>query len=245
MSSNIENINKTLRKFANSGFDISNNRGIVLGGKLFPANFKELQIPSEKGFFPKIHNTNIHSSLEAQIPLETANAVHIQHTFLDGNKTSVSLHLKSPLMFRTSYTLPDDWAYGYRSWSAELGLYSYGTEHERHFHSMYMGDPANGEHIIKVPQINNDTDWDSLHKHIAKFSKMESIGAKIVDREVHEMNPDEYKEHSLRISTDKETNKLFKPNMIEVTQYNDIGTADYFFSNWDYDLNTEQLIKKR
>lgn len=246
MSSKIAKINETLRKFSNAGFDISNNRGIVLGGRLFPANFKELDIPSEDGYYPTVHGTKVNGRVEAQIPLETANAIHIQHTFMDGNKTSTSLHLKSPLSYQTSYSLPDDFAYGYRSESSTLGLYSYGTEHDRNFHPIYMGDPPNGEHIIKVPQINNDTDWDSLHKHIEKFSKMEPIGVKIMgsSREMHEMTQDDYKQHSLGVSTNK-TSKLFKPNMIGVTQYNDPNTAQFFLNNYNYDLNTEQLIEDK
>lgn len=236
MSSNIASINETLRTFANSGFDMSNNRGILLNGKFFPANFKELHIPSEERFWPKLH-----SSFKAQIPLETGNTIRIEHNFFDDNKTSTSLFLRRPLMYKTSYTKPNDWVYGYGSYSAEQGLYSYGTEHDNESHPMYVGDPANGEHIVKVPQINNNTDWDSLHKQIAEFSKMASFGTKIVNRENYAMNPNDYKEHSLRVGTDT---KHHKPNMIKITKFNNFSDkTDYLFSNWRYDLNTEQLEK--
>ena len=239
MSSNnkITEINETLRKFANSGFDISNNRGIVLGGKLFPANFKQLELAKigDNGTnAQRPHNTR----LEAHIPFESGNVAYIKHDFLDDNKTSTSLYLKHPLMYKTSYTKPDGWEYGYGSYSAKQGLYSYGTEHDMDSHPMYMGDPPNGEHIIKVPQINNNTDWDSLHKQIAEFSKMASFGKKVVDRESYAMNPSDYQEHSVNISTDK-SNKHHEPHVVRMGQFEGTGKTE-----WNYNLDTEQLMNR-
>lgn len=242
MSSKIEEINETLRKFANAGFDISNNRGIVLGGKLFPANFKQLELPSAKNadFKSTKHYRNVlhNTRLEAHIPFESGNVAFIEHDFLDDNKTSTSLYLKHPLMYKTSYTKPDGWEHDYGSSSAKQGLYSYGTEHDKDSHPIYMGDPPNGEHIIKVPQINNNTDWDSLHKQIAEFSKMASFGKKVVDRESYAMNPSDYMNHSVNISTDK-NNKHHKPHVIRMGQFEGSGKSE-----WNYDLNTEQLMNQ-
>lgn len=244
MSDNkIIEINETLRNFANAGFDISNNRGIVLGGKVFPANFKQLQLPSAsnadfkstKHYRNVLHNTR----LEAHIPFESGNAAFIKHDFLDDNKTSISLYLKHPLMYKTSYTKPDGWEYAYGSSSAKQGLYSYGTEHDKDSHPMYMGDPPNGEHITKVSQINNNTDWDSLHNQIAEFSKMASFGRKVkTAKEAYAMDPSDYMNHSVSISTDK-SRKHHKPNLVKMEQFEGTGKSE-----WDYDLNTEQIMGK-
>lgn len=242
MSSKITEINETLRKFANSGFDISNNRGIVLGGKLFPANFKQLELPSANnaGFIStKYYRDVLHNTrLEAHIPFESGNVAFIKHDFLDDNKTSTSLYLKHPLMYKTSYTKPDGWEHAYGSSSAKQGLYSYGTEHDKDSHPIYMGDPPNGKHIIKVPQINNNTDWEHLHKQIAEFSKMASFGKKVVDRESYAMNPSDYMNHSVNISTDK-NNKHYKPHVVRMGQFEGSGKSE-----WNYDLNTEQLMNQ-
>ena len=237
MSSKIPEINETLRKFANSGFDISNNRGIVLGGKLFPANFKQLElakIDGDNAFGGSIHSNR----LEAHIPFESGNVACIRHDLLDDNKTSTSLYLKHPLMYKTSYTKPDGWEHAYGSSSAKQGLYSYGTEHDKDSHPMYLGDPPNGEHIIKVPQINNNTDWGHLHKQIVEFSKMASFGKKVVNRESYAMNPSDYQEHSVNISTDK-SNKHYKPHVVRMEQDEWTGKSE-----WNYDLNTEQIMNR-
>lgn len=235
MSSKITEINETLRKFADAGFDISNNRGIVLGGKLFPANFKELEL-AKVGDGPNDYRQSPYDiRIEAHIPLESGNVASIRHNFLDGNKTLTSLYLKHPLMYKTSYTNPDGWEYAHGSSSAKQGLYSYGTEHDKHLHPMYMGDPPNGEHIIKVPQINNNTDWDSLHKQIAEFSKMASFGKKVVKTESYAMNPSDYKEHSLQVSTEKH----HKPHVIKMKQFEGRGKSE-----WNYNLDTEQLMNR-
>lgn len=141
-------------------------------------------------------------------------------------------------MYQTSYTKPDGWVYGHGSSSASRGLYSYGTEHDKDSHPIYMGDPPNGEHIIKVPQINNNTDWEHLHKQIAEFSKMASFGKKVTNQESYAMNPSDYKEHSLRVSTDK-SNKHHKPHVVRMGQFEGTGKSE-----WNYDLNTEQLMNR-